>query len=147
MNEEKKYILATIKIPIEIFNEKEYEILKDYFNIEFSQCNKEELPCKNEITTISQYFHTILNDLFTFKEIIGNTNEELEHEQEQPPPPPLEQEQEQPQPLQKIEILPNQYIYISKNKLKQRRTKTNISFKNKKNQVQRYTCKIYNNNY
>lgn len=62
---EKKYVIATIKIPMEISSNGKYESLTDYLSIDFIHCDK--LPEKqvNGNNVANEKFKNIISELFS----------------------------------------------------------------------------------
>lgn len=87
----KKYAFANVKIPLEILQNGNFELLKEHIQVEFSHCKV--LPPKQEL---NMDFSSILNDLFKQDKINMNVinndddreikikefTEEREHEEE-----------------------------------------------------------------
>jgi GTP cyclohydrolase FolE2 len=64
-----KYVYANIKIPVEVKTDGSIEPLKDYINIEFTECN--ELPEKNTNLNYSR----IMDSLSNFVKPVENTDQ------------------------------------------------------------------------
>jgi hypothetical protein len=133
----KKYAYANVKIPLEVLPNGNFELLKEYIQVEFTHCN--ELPPKQELNID---FSSILNDLFTQDKI--NINQENEREikiknivEEQEPQNDDENEpQKEPEPeiehtekQQEVEKM----IILSSEIKKYKNMNKNTSFKNRKN--------------
>jgi hypothetical protein len=116
---EKKYLIANIKIPIEVKENGSIEPLKDYINIEFSKCS--ELPKKQD---------TQVNYAFVMNNIKNLLSEEATAI-------PIEKEREVPvhEEEQKIMVLKSEI----KNKVL--KNNFNTSFKVKPKSISRYSIK------
>jgi hypothetical protein len=131
---EKKYIIATIKIPIEIKKNNDYEVLNEHFNIEFEFCDKKDLPKANKTSEVYDRFSQILNGLF----LSGGNNNDDNNE--------IPQQQQQQQQKTTNNLI--KYM-IKKAEIKPKTSKqpsNNISFKNKKKMSHKYSLKTTNKN-
>lgn len=117
---EKKYLIANIKIPIEVKANGSIEPLKDYIDIEFSKCS--ELPKKQD---------TQVNYAFVMNNIKNLLSEETEEK--------IPDEKEQEVPEEKEE----QKIMVLKSEIKNKVLKNNFntSFKVKPKSISRYSIK------
>ena len=111
---EKKYLIANIQIPMEIFQDGKYESLTDFITVDFIHCS--ELPNKpsNLNETINNQYNEILKQLFTphqkdqkDQEDQEEEHQEEEHQEEEQDHEDQEEEQEQEhqeqeQPLEQV---------------------------------------------
>lgn len=145
---EKKYLIANIQIPMEIFQDGKYESLTDFITVDFIHCS--ELPNKpsNLNETINNQYKKMLNQIFTphqkdqkdQKEDQEEEHQEEEHDHEDQEEEQEHQEQEQPleqviESILKLSILPNE--------IRQKKRGYNISFKNTHNKKHNYSMKKY----
>ena len=62
---QKKYLIANIKIPMEISQDGKYESLTDYLTIDFIKCNKlPEIPMNLSQTALKTY-KSMIDELFS----------------------------------------------------------------------------------
>jgi hypothetical protein len=124
--EQKKYILAHIKVPMEINEDGSFETLPDYLSILFENLKELPSPTDNDYNNdyIKQQIISLLSD--TDNNITAKDETTESHEQK-------------PEPIEKPLIL-------SQNDLANRKQKShmkNITFKNKAQSVSRFTTKNY----
>jgi len=124
--ESKKYVIANMRIPIEIKKGNNHEILTDYMAVTIEKC--EVLPEKtiadvNNFSLLNQ-----INEILVIEQessaVINNTIEEKEN------------------PIIEIESVPK--MFVSKNDLERKggnRLRNNTSFKNKSRNLHRYSIK------
>lgn len=136
----KKYAFANVKIPLEILQNGNFELLKEHIQVEFSYCK--ELPPKQEL---NMDFSSILNDLFKHDKInmnVINKDDDREikikefTEDGEPEEDAIVKKEADNEP-EKMVILASE---IKNNKTQ----KKNISFKNRKSS-HNFTNKLYNN--
>ena len=124
--ESKKYVIANMRIPIEIKKGNNHEILTDYMAVTIEKC--EVLPEKtiadvNNFSLLNQ-----INEILVIEQessaVVNNTIEEKEN------------------PIIEIESVPK--MFVSKNDLERKggnRLRNNTSFKNKSRNLHRYSIK------
>jgi len=124
--ESKKYVIANMRIPIEIKKGNNHEILTDYMAVTIEKC--EVLPEKtiadvNNFSLLNQ-----INEILVIEQessaVVNNTIEEKEN------------------PVIEIESVPK--MFVSKNDLERKggnRSRNNTSFKNKSRNLNRYSIK------
>jgi len=124
--ESKKYVIANMRIPIEIKKGNNHEILTDYMAVTIEKC--EVLPEKtiadvNNFSLLNQ-----INEILVIEQessaVVNNTIEEKEN------------------PIIEIESVPK--MFVSKNDLERKggnRLRNNTSFKNKSRNLNRYSIK------
>jgi len=123
----KKYVLATIRLPIEINEHGVGEPLKDYIQMDFSKCD--ELPPKQN-SDINYDF--LINNLQTFtKEIEAEPSNTMVAEREPEPEPERE-----PEPVNVLYIEKSELIKHPSNK-----KHLNTTFKNNHFHSARFTAK------
>ena len=71
----KKYILATIILPIEINPDGTAEPLKDYIQMEFSNCN--ELPPKQDTTLYHDFLKNQFDSMFSIRGVYAKQEDEV----------------------------------------------------------------------
>ena len=116
MENNKKYVLANIKIPMEINENGSFEPMPDYVSISIEKMDN--APQKSGIDYNNEYIREQILSLLTIKKCDNINNEEIEESSL----------------IIKYDELLNR-IQKSHNK--------NISFKNKKTSTSRYTAKNY----
>jgi 6-pyruvoyl-tetrahydropterin synthase len=130
---ESKYIMAIIKIPVEIQSNGKTVTHDDKMVMDFENIDK--LPENVENKSASNIF----NDLFSnHKQIYTKENT-----QEQP----KQQEPKQEEPVNPItnaiqQVFKNQ-IFVKKEEIQKKQRKSNTTFKNKKSKNQRISQKVY----
>ena len=119
MNLKKKYILAHIKIPMEINEDGSFETLPDYLTILFENLKELPDPADNDYNNeyIKQQIKTLLNNS------IQSSNNETKTD---------------PEPENKLILSP-----LELNNRKHKTHTKNITFKNKLHSVSRFTAKNY----
>uniref|UniRef100_A0A6C0JLH9 Uncharacterized protein n=1 Tax=viral metagenome TaxID=1070528 RepID=A0A6C0JLH9_9ZZZZ len=127
---EKKYVIANIKIPMEVNEEGSYNPLPDYITMSFEKIL--ESPQKPEVSYNNDYIRDQILSLFNShnQEIIKDAESETEESDSSESDPSKE------------EIHP----IISYDELRNKQHKThnkNISFKNKKSSTTKYSVKNY----
>jgi len=131
-SKESKYIMAIIKIPVEIQSNgktvtHDDKMVMDFQNIDKLPENVENKPASN-----------IFNNLFS-----NFNDKKSETTQEQPKQ--LEQKHEEPiNPITNAiqQVFKNQ-IFVKKEEIQKKQRKTNTTFKNKKTKNQRISQKVY----
>jgi len=122
MNKEpKRYILAHIKVPMEINEDGSFETLPDYLSINFE--NLKELPSPSDNDYNNDYIKQQIISL------LSNNDNTL----------PTETNEQKLEPIEKPLILSQ----IDLNNRKQKSHMKNITFKNKAQSVSRFTAKNY----
>jgi 6-pyruvoyl-tetrahydropterin synthase len=125
---ESKYVMAIIKIPIEIQSNgktvtHDDKMVMDFENIDKLPENVENKPASN-----------IFNDLFSnHKQIYTKENTQEQPKQEEPVNPITNAIQQ---------VFKNQ-IFVKKEEIQKKKRKTNTTFKNKKTKNQRISQKVY----
>jgi len=128
---ESKYIMAIIKIPVEIQSNgktvtHDNKMVMDFENIDKLPENVENRPTLN-----------IFNDLFSnHKQIYTkeNTQEQLKQQEQEGPVNPITNAIQQ--------VYKNQ-IFVKKEEIQKKQRKSNTTFKNKKSKNQRISQKVY----
>jgi hypothetical protein len=131
-SKESKYIMAIIKIPVEIQSNGKTVTHDDKMVMDFQNIDK--LP----ETVQNRPGLNIFNDLFS-----NFNNKQSETTQEHPKQP--EQKQEEPvNPITNAvqQIFKNQ-IFVKKDEIQKKHRKSNTTFKNKKTKNQRISQKVY----
>jgi preprotein translocase subunit SecA len=113
----KKYIMAHIKVPMEINEDGTFETLPEYLSILFE--NLKELPDPSDNNYNNEYLKQQIISL------LSNNNSSVT--------------EEEPQPVEKPLLL----SHIDLNNRKQKTHMKNITFKNKSRSVSRFTSKNY----
>jgi hypothetical protein len=62
-SDEKKYMVACIKIPLEITNNGDYNVMEKLFTVDFSFCDKESLPAENNMNEAGIQFLELMDGL------------------------------------------------------------------------------------
>lgn len=127
MNKEpKRYILAHIKVPMEINEDGTFETLPNYLSINFENLKELPSPSDNDYNNdyIKQQIISLLSDT---DNTISTKNETTETNEQKSEPI------EKPLILSQIEL----------NNRKQKSHMKNITFKNKPQSVSRFTAKNY----
>lgn len=148
----KKYAFANVKIPLEVLSNGNFELLKEYIQVEFSQCN--ELPPKREL---NMDFTSILNDLFNQDKIkldVTDNDREIkikdfsqdEEPRVEPDKPSFvhkeevkehkeehEQQQHEEEQSQEYKQEPEKIVILATEIKQSKNNKKNTSFKNRKN--------------
>jgi hypothetical protein len=130
----KRYILANIKIPIEIRDDDSIDTLPDYMTIIFENLN--ELPKPSENDYNNEYIKRKIKSL-----LLSDENEYFDSKIE----PAENNEMNEENPKEQNSIITEGSI-ITEDELKNRIIRThnkNLTFKNKKTSVSRYTAKNY----
>lgn len=148
---EKKYLIANIQIPMEIFKDGKYESLTDFITVDFIQCS--ELPIKptnlNEI--VNNKYKEMLKYLFTpHQEHQDETHQEPqeeppeEEESEESEEEEQEEPQEEPQKETKKQLIESIIkLSILPNEIREKKRGHNISFKNTHHKNHNYSMKKY----
>jgi hypothetical protein len=123
-----KYVMACIRLPLEVFENGKYDVKNENVSISFEKCH--ELPPKKDLGEYN--LHTIFQSL--------HIQEELEPDSpptEEPDSPPTEE----PEPTPTEE--PEPTIFINKEEIpkKRREPSKNSSFKNRNNPSHRFTSR------
>lgn len=127
MNKEpKKYILAHIKVPMEINEDGTFETLPDYLSINFE--NLKELPDPSDNDYNNDYIKQQIISL------LSDTDNTVPRENKT-----TETNEQKPETIEKPLILSQ----IDLNNRKQKSHMKNITFKNKTQTVSRFTAKNY----
>jgi hypothetical protein len=127
MNKEpKRYILAHIKVPMEINEDGTFETLPDYLSINFE--NLKELPSPTDNDYNNDYIKQQIISLLANNDNTLSTKNETTETNEQ-----------EPEPIEKPLLL----SHIDLNNRKQKTHTKNITFKNKAQSVSRFTAKNY----
>ena len=110
-----KYVMACIRLPLEVFENGKYDVKNENVSISFEKCH--ELPPKKDLGEYN--LHTIFQSL--------HIQEELEPDSPDSPPT------EEPEPT----------IFINKEEVpkKRREPSKNSSFKNRNNPSHRFTSR------
>ena len=124
--ETKRYILAHIKVPMEINEDGSFETLPDYLSINFE--NLRELPSASDNDYNNDYIKQQIISL------LSNNDNTLPTENKT-----TETNEQKPQPIEKPLILSQ----IDLKNRKQKSHMKNITFKNKAQSVSRFTAKNY----
>jgi len=129
---ESKYIMAIIKIPIEIFSNgkkitHDDKMVMDFQNIDKLPENVQNKPASN-----------IFNDLFS------NFNDKKSKSTQEEPKQPEQTEKEPVNPITNAlqQVFKNQ-IFVKKDEIQKKHRKSNTTFKNKKSKYQKLTQKLY----
>jgi len=122
----KKYILAHIKVPMEINEDGTFETLPNYLSINFE--NLKELPSASDNDYNNEYIKQQIISLLSNNDNTVSTKNEISETNEQ-----------KPEPIEKPLILSQ----IDLNNRKQKSHMKNITFKNKPQSVSRFTAKNY----
>ena len=115
-----KYVMACIRLPLEVFENGKYDVKNENVSISFEKCH--ELPPKKDLGEYN--LHTIFQSLYI--------QEELE-----PDSPPTEE----PEPTPTEEPEPTIFINIEEIPKKRREPSKNSSFKNRNNPSHRFTSR------
>jgi hypothetical protein len=127
MNKEsKRYILAHIKVPMEINEDGSFETLPDYLSILFE--NLKELPTPSDNDYNNDYIKQQIISLLSNKDNSVVTENKTTETNEQ-----------KPEPIEKPLLL----SHIDLNNRKQKTHTKNITFKNKTHSISRFTAKNY----
>ena len=127
---ESKYVMAIIKIPVEIFSNGHTVTYDDNVVMDFQEIDR--LP-ENIQTASLNIFDKLFSNLNTQCNV---TKDNTENEQT----PVIEEENQMANAIQ--QILKNQ-IFVKKEEIKKKNRKFNTTFKNKKSKTQRITQKVY----
>jgi len=127
MNKEpKRYILAHIKVPMEINEDGSFETLPDYLSINFE--NLKELPSPSDNDYNNDYIKQQIISL------LSNNDNSVVTENKT-----TETNEQGPEPIEKPLIL----SHIDLNNRKQKTHTKNMTFKNKPHSISRFTAKNY----
>ena len=127
---ESKYVMAIIKIPVEIFSNGHTVTYDDKTEMDFQEIDR--LPDDNQNKSLN-----------IFDKLFSNLNTQcnvIKHNIENQDPPVIEEENQMANAIQ--QILKNQ-IFVKKEEIKKKNRKFNTTFKNKKSKTQRITQKVY----
>jgi hypothetical protein len=116
-----KYVMACIRLPLEVFENGKYDVKNENVSISFEKCD--ELPPKKDLGEYN--LHTIFQSLHIQEE------PESEPEPEPEPETPSTEEPEQNKIFINIEEVPK----------KRREPSKNSSFKNRNNPSHRFTSR------
>jgi len=124
----KKYVIATIKIPMELKNDNTIESFSEYIDMNFEKIDK--IPEKKNITFDDKYITEKINEFYSFKISEPESEPELEPEPEPEPEPETEPEEKS--------------IIIKKEEIKKRNKKNRITtFKIRDKLLHRQTSRRY----
>jgi hypothetical protein len=131
-SKESKYIMAIIKIPVEIQSNGKTVTHDDKMQMDFQNIDKLPETIQNKPTL------NIFNNLFS------NFNDKKSESTQEQPKQPEQKEEEPVNPITNAlqQVFKNQ-IFVKKEEIQKKKRKTNTTFKNKKTKNQRISQKVY----
>jgi len=143
---ESKYVMAIIKIPVEVFSNGNTVTYDDKIEMDFQEIDKlPENTQPSSINILDKFFSkgiplTIPNELIIHKDDIENEpiiyKDDIENE------PMIHKDDDNQLSMAIQEIFKNQ-LFVKKEEIKKRNRKMNTTFKNKKSKNQRISQKAY----
>lgn len=137
---EKKYLIANIQIPMEIYQDGKYETLSDFITVDFIPCDKLPNNPTNINQSINDKYKDILKGLFSpvplpdYQEPKPNYQEPKPNQEPRPDQESKHDQEAKTNQEIKITILPCE--------IQQKKRGHNISFKNNRNN-HNYSMKKY----
>lgn len=133
---ERKYVFANLRVPIEVFENKSYNIMNDYLNVSVEKC--EELPEKQSQNTnlMDQLFSICFNSQY---ESVNAGIDKIEQELS------VENRVEDQEPKEPKELNIENNILVKKND-KIIKKRENATFRKRPFICNRYTRRKYSNN-
>ena len=139
----KKYLIANVKIPMEISENGTYESLTEYLSIDFTHCDI--LPEKSQDlnSSLNAKYKSMIDGLFSNKKEEPNDNRGDDDDSvESLDDPPLEEDETPPDSNKSVEE-PIFKLSVLLNEISQKKQSKNTSFKNKTKNKHSFSQKYY----
>jgi hypothetical protein len=129
---ESKYIMAIIKIPVEIQSNGKTVTHDDKMQMDFEHLDKLPETIQNKPT------------LNIFDNLVSNFNDKKSENTQEQPKQPQQKEEEPVNPITNAlqQVFKNQ-IFVKKEEIQKKHRKSNTTFKNKKSKYHKLTQKVY----